>query len=151
MRYIEVLRLREPAMVQRKEYHGLKRAAFTLMEMLVVVAIIVILAGVGVVLILPRLQESKEKIAYTRVKELTSACNMFELNNGQRPQALEQLTLSPQPNGSRRLVDLDAIIDPWGHPYQYDMTGAKNQGDRPDIWCVTPEGKFIGNWPALNH
>ena len=39
------------------------RAAFTLMEVLIVVAIIVVLAGVGTFYVLPLLSESKEKVA----------------------------------------------------------------------------------------
>ena len=124
----------------------LSRAAFTLMEMLVVVAIIVILAGVGVVLVLPRLQESKEKVAYTRIKGLETAVGGYEVDNG-RPATLEELLTGGPTGTGKRWIDPEALRDPWGNPFQYDPTGQKNGGVRPDIWCQTPEGKIIGNWP----
>ena len=37
--------------------------------------------------------------------------------------------------------------DPWKKPYQYDPSGPRNNGRRPDIWTVAPDGLEIGNWP----
>ena len=57
--------------------------------------------------------------------------------------------MQPDPRGGTPILeDQDALIDPWHHPYQYDQSGAKNGGRRPDIWAVTPEGVQIGNWPT---
>jgi general secretion pathway protein G len=121
------------------------RRGFTLMEVLVVVAIIVILAGAGAVYLLPRLGEAKEKVAKANIMSLTTATGTYYLNNGQMPPSLADLT-APQPNGGRRLVPPEAILDPWGKPYQYDPSGPRNGGDQADIWTVSPEGHEIGNW-----
>ncbi len=39
----------------------------------------------------------------------------------------------------RKLIDSYALIDPWGHPYQYQMPG---ESRRPyHIWSFGPDGK----------
>jgi general secretion pathway protein G len=128
----------------------LARSGFTLMEVLVVVAIIVVLAGVGTVSYMSIFGESKEKVARHQIAELTTAARTYKLNNGQFPPSLADLT-RPQPNGGRKLIDTDALTDPWGKPYQYSPQGPRNNdGEKPDIWTISGEGsgKEIGNWPA---
>jgi general secretion pathway protein G len=125
----------------------LARRAFTLMEILIVVAIIVVLAGIGGMYLFPRLDEAKEKIAKTQVKQtLTQACETFKLNNGDFPPNLEALTQA-QPNGGVPILEADKIMDPWGQPYGYDASGSHNNGLKPDIWS-NHGGKQIGNWPG---
>lgn len=125
------------------------RSAFTLMEMLVVVAIIVALAGMGGYYLMGTFSQSKEDIARSHVrKTLTEACKTYWIrNNEQWPPQLEVL-LVPDPHGRPPVLeDQDALIDPWGKQYQYVATGTQNNGMRPDIFTVSPSGKTIGNWP----
>ena len=51
----------------------LTRAAFTLTEMLVVVAIIVVLAGIGATILLPQLERAKENAAVIKATEIKHA------------------------------------------------------------------------------
>jgi hypothetical protein len=54
----------------------------------------------------------------------------------------------PDADGSRPAINsADALIDPWGRPYNYDPNGPRNNGNKPDIWAVAPDGALIGNWP----
>jgi general secretion pathway protein G len=125
-----------------------RRAAFTLMEMLVVVAIIVALAGIGGFFLMGALKGSQKDIAATQVKgPLTNAVQTYALKNNMKyPQTLDEL-LDPDPDkGGPFLVNKDALIDPWGNRYQYDSQGQKNGGRQPDIWAVAPGGELIGNW-----
>jgi general secretion pathway protein G len=138
--------LRKTRTVVRKGVE-LTRAGFTLMEVLVVVAIIVILAGVGTVYLLPRLGESKVKVAKANLKTLANAAETFELNNDRKPNSLDELSAT-QPNGDKPLVPSSALKDPWGKKYILDPNGPKNQGASPDVWTTTPDGKTIGNWPG---
>jgi general secretion pathway protein G len=126
----------------------LTRSAFTLMEVLVVVAIIVVLAGVGTFYLLPRLGEAKDKVAQSNITKLDTACGTFKLNNDRWPQNLQELT-ARQPNGDAPLASTDEIKDPWGAEFKYDPSGPRNQGLKPDIWTVSQESsrKEIGNWP----
>ena len=78
---------------------------------------------------------------------LTHGCQAYCLkNDGRFPDNLAVL-LEKNPNGGPYLESPDALIDPWGRPYQYDTNGPRNKGMRPDIWTVAPDGRTIGNWP----
>jgi general secretion pathway protein G len=121
------------------------RHAFTLLEILVVVAIIVVLAGVGAFYLLPRGEEAKIKIAKSNIEALTHQCEIYAVDhNNQPPQTLAAL-VNPG-DGHAAYVQEKALKDPWGSVFQYDPSGAKNGGNRPDIWTVTPKGLTIGNW-----
>lgn len=98
----------------------LRRAAFTLMEILVVVAIIVALAGVGGFFLIGQLNQSKGDVAKLQCKELAKACETFYVRYGQMPSGLGDLTAAP--NGMTPILkDQKAIIDPWNNPYQMQM------------------------------
>jgi general secretion pathway protein G len=127
-----------------------RRSAFTLMEMLIVVAIIVALAGIGGYYIFGALKESQEGIAEAQCKgALTQACqNYFMKHNSQFPPSLDVL-LQKDALGGPYLESPDNLIDPWGQKYQYDATGPKNNNMKPDIWTVVPNSnpqKTVGNW-----
>lgn len=110
-----------------------RRAGFTLLEVLVVVAILVILAGVGVVATTSYLEKARKNQAVLQCKSLENACEAYYMDpqsGGNYPQALGELLNpfggtagagSPLKNGQQDL------IDPWGNPYQYT-----NQYTRPD-------------------
>jgi general secretion pathway protein G len=126
-----------------------RRAAFTLMEMLVVVAIIVALAGIGGYFLLGQLATSQKDVASAQVKgPLTNAVKTYYIRHNTWPPSLEQL-LAADNKGAAILEDRDALKDPWGQPYHYDPSGPNNQGRKPDIWAVAPDGSQIGNW-AIN-
>jgi hypothetical protein len=93
----------------------------------------------------PGAEEEKIKVARAQLQTLTTALDAYRLNNGEYPASLAALA-EPQPNDKPALLKADDLKDPWGQPYQYDAAGPKHKGDRPDVWCVTPSGKTIGNW-----
>jgi general secretion pathway protein G len=122
-----------------------RRAAFTLLEILVVVAIIVVLAGIGTVYLLPQLEGANEKVAKIKAREIGNAVQTYYTNNnGQWPNSLQELT-QPGPDG-KPIMAADGIVDPWGHPYTLDVNGPNHQGAAPDVYCTSPGGKVIGNW-----
>ncbi len=77
---------------------------------------------------------------------LAQACEAYRAKLGEYPQKLEKL-LEQNAKGGPFLETPDALIDPWGNPYQYDSQGPRNNGLKPDIWTVSPNGVEIGNWP----
>jgi general secretion pathway protein G len=123
-----------------------QRAAFTLLEILVVVAIIVVLASVGGTYLLQRADEAKEGAAKGQIRILTDAANTYKLNNGDFPPSLDALS-QQQPNGGSPLVQVDQLRDPFSQPYGYDPSGSHNGGMQPDVWC-NRAGRQIGNWPG---
>ena len=133
----------------RRSANRLVRSAFTLMEMLVVVAIIVALAGMGGYYYFAQIDKANESKAKSQVKTtIEQAVKTYMLNNGHAPESLGIL-LQADPNnaGKPYLESQEAIIDPWGHEYGYDPGGAHNNGLKPDIWANSPRGQ-IGNWPG---
>ncbi len=123
-----------------------RRAAFTLMEMLVVVAIIVALAGIGGFFLIGALSGGQKDIAGTQVKALTTACEMYQIKH-QTPPATLRTLLQKDELGGPYLKSADSLRDPWGKEYQYDASGTKNNGLSPDVWTTAPDGTIIGNWP----
>jgi general secretion pathway protein G len=122
-----------------------RRRAFTLMEMLVVVAIIVMLAGMGGFYFLAQYEQSKKSIAKNQAKTtLTQACEAYYLTHQEWPSSLQALLMS---DGTTPpfLKTADALKDPWGKPYQYNPQGPNNGGRQPDIWSEG-SGAQIGNW-----
>ncbi len=127
-----------------------RRHAFTLMEMLVVVAIIVALAGIGGFFFMGQLGQSQKDIAATQVKALTQACEMYEAKMNTRPASLAVLLERDQTTGAGPwLKTKDALIDPWGQPYQYLAEGNKNNHIQPDIWTIAKDGTEIGNYGII--
>ena len=135
-------------MLPNHELKRQRRAAFTLLEMLVVVAIIVALAGIGGFFLLGQLEGAKKSNARTNIKgNLTPACETFFVNHGSFPESLQQLTTKDDMGNPPILKSADYLLDPWSKPYIYDKAGTKNNGMAPDIYTTAPDGEVIGNWP----
>src|SRR5262245_46766104 len=88
------------------------RRAFTLMEMLIVVAIIVALAGIATVYIIPQFSKSKEQIAKAGAYTVEKALIMYWKDNDQNyPPTLEALTVRDD-HGAPYLKAED-LLDRW--------------------------------------
>ena len=113
-----------------------RQAGFTLIEIMVVVVILGILAAVVVPAIVGRPDEAKVQAAHLDIEGLTSALEMYKLDNGGYPtteQGLEALIHRPstppepkkwQPGGY--LKGNKGLADPWGNPYYYLAPGKHN-------------------------
>ncbi len=122
-----------------------RRTAFTLLEVLIVVAIIVVLAGASAAFYFKALDDAKEGVAKTKARVLADQCQQFMVKNDRYPESLNEL-LSP-PDGGRPYVEPDALNDPWGTPFQYNPAGPNNNGLKPDVYTINPTtGQTIGNW-----
>lgn len=124
-----------------------RRAGFTLLEVLVVVAILVILAGVGVVATTKYLEDAKKKQAVLQCKSLENACEVYFMNEqsgGDYPQNLADL-LNPFGGtaGAGSLLkngDRD-LMDPWNQPYQYNSNAVRRDGTRGvEVFTVSRDG-----------
>jgi len=120
------------------------RSAFTLMEMLIVVAIIVALAGMGAYYVLPQLATSKEKLAKAGAVNVEKALTSYWTDHQQNwPNDLSALTQKDQYGGP--YIEADGLMDPWGNQYQIDVSGQHHNGAKPDVWA-DHDGKQLGNW-----
>src|ERR1051326_6490191 len=108
-----------------------ERRGFTLIEVLVVVAIIVILAGGATMLVLNRLAEAKRKTTYTRFQTLDSACQQFYSKYGRYPDSLSEL--ADNSNGTA-FVEQAALYDAWDQPISYQAEGNADSGGKPVLY-----------------
>ena len=140
-------------LIRIENRQNLRRAAFTLMEMLVVVAIIVALAGMGGYYVIGQLNESKVSTAKIKASSIDRAIKTYYIDVGDYPQQLTDLLQKTQTGTGPYLTKQDDLLDPWGRPYQYDPSGQKNSQFNqvvgvvtPDVYTTTPDGRTVGNW-----
>lgn len=108
-----------------------RRAGFTLMEILVVVAIIVILASLGGFMLINQFEGSKEGAAQAKMSTVDQAITKFYIDNGDYPGSLQDLVAAG-------ILKQKAILDPWNNPIRYEV----NQGTY-QLSVQTPKGKVI--------
>jgi general secretion pathway protein G len=138
-------------MVYRKQQRErVVRDGFTLMEILVVVSIILILAGVGGYYLMGQVSESRKSRAKMDVRTLTTACEMYAKDHFETfPPSLDALCQKDANGKGPYLKSQESLYDPWGNRYQYNQQGSLNGGTQPDIWSESQYGK-IGNWSGAS-
>jgi general secretion pathway protein G len=110
---------------------------FTLIEIMVVVVILGILAGIVVPRLLDRPEEARRTKAAVQIRSLEEALAMYKLDNGFYPsteQGLRALVSKPEigriPNRWREGGYIRTIpLDPWGNEYVYLSPGLHSEAD----------------------
>lgn len=124
-----------------------RRAAFTLMEMMVVVAIIVALAGASIYYMAGQIDEGNKAKAQGQVKQLSDLLTTYKAQHqGAWPQSLQDLMLRDEEGRGPYIKSQEDLLDPWGQPYQFDVAGTRNNGLQPDVWTQNPTLGTFGNW-----
>jgi general secretion pathway protein G len=102
-----------------------RRSAFTLMEVLVVVAILVILAGVAIIAVPRYIDDARKSKAHLACKSLAQACEAFRNNpanaDGHYPQSAQELLQPPFGGPSYLQNGLADLQTPWGGGQQYTL------------------------------
>jgi general secretion pathway protein G len=134
--------------------HPLRRSGelgYTLVEMLVVLAIIGLVVGLVGPRVLNYLSDSKVKTARIQIDGLSSALDLYYLDNGAYPASNDGLAaLVTKPSGATNwngpyLKSISVPNDPWGKPYVYAAPG---QHGPYDIMSLGPEGREGGTGAA---
>ncbi len=135
------------------------RDAFTLVEVMVVLFILLAMAGAGVVAIQGVRERAKRQQAELFVKSMKTPLGLFESQIGRFPtteEGLDALKQAPSslPDPSKwdsPFVEPEvSYFDPWGNAYQYMYPGTHSQG-KYDLWSMGPDGisdteDDIGSW-----
>jgi len=127
-RFIKFLNFRQ------KFYQG-----FTLIEIMVVIVILGILAGLIVPKIMSRPEEARRTKAALQIRSIQSALKLYRLDNGVYPdteQGLEALIKKPETGTALKnwrkggYLDSSKVPkDPWGNPFVYLMPGQHGDFD----------------------
>lgn len=108
--------------------------AFTLLELLVVVAIIALLAGYVGPRYFGQIGKAEVKAARAQIDGLEKALDQYRLDVGRYPTTEQGLNaLVSQPAGVERwtgpYLKKQIPPDPWGHPYVYTAPGTHGDFD----------------------
>lgn len=111
-------------LMNTKTFHG-----FTLVELLVVLAILGLLVGLVGPQVMKQFAGAKSDTAKLQIADLGSALELFYLDNGRYPGSSEGLgALLTAPTGMTTwngpyLKKSSLPKDPWGHDFQYVIPG----------------------------
>jgi general secretion pathway protein G len=130
---------------------------FTLLELLVVLAILGLLAAIVAPRVISYLGSSRSKTAAIQVKNIASSLELYRLDAGRYPTEQEGLAaLVKAPSGAAAwngpyLGDKSALNDPWGRPYHYVSPGKHGEFDlfsygADDKEGGTGEDKDVASW-----
>ncbi len=127
-----------------------KNCGFTLIELMIVIAIIATLAGIAVPTYIGYRQRVFEVRAIAEIKQIERDLMLFQMENNALPDSLAQ-------------IGLGALRDPWGNPYQYlnfatlkdkgKGTMRKDHSQVPvntdfDLYSMGPDGKSTSPFTA---
>ena len=135
--------------------------AFTMMELLVVLAILGLLAGLAISNVTGIFGDAQKSTAQIFVKEsLKTSLFTYRMRMGSYPstaEGLQALITAPSDKadrwGTSPYIEGGKIpLDPWGEPYQYACPGTHNK-DGYDVWSKGADKQSgteddIGNWDA---
>ena len=132
-------------------------AGFTLLELLVVLAILGLLAAIVAPQVLRYLGTSRTQTAKVQIENISASLDHFQLDVGRYPtpeEGLDALVKSP-PNAPNwngpYLKKATGLIDPWGQKYFYVGPGKHGEADVYTLGSDHAEGgtgeaKDVGNW-----
>jgi general secretion pathway protein G len=132
-------------------------AGFTLLELLVVLAIMGLLAAIVAPQVLKYLGSSRSQTAKVQIQNISSALELFKLDVGRYPtqeEGLGALVTGPSTAGGWNgpyLQKTAALLDPWGQTYLLRVPGQHGEVDVYTLGSDKAEGgsgeaRDVGNW-----
>lgn len=142
--------------MKRSTFNRRARRGFTLVELLIVLAILVGLAAMVVPRLLNRQKSADVDTAKTQIGMLRGCLKLYYLDMKKYPATEEGLaalvgatagaddataeTMTSNWNGPYTESG-ELPTDPWQNEYQYEYPPSHGKGDTPDIWSLGPDGE----------
>ena len=133
-----------PDNLRHRSEHRRRQAGFTLLEILVVIAILGLLIGLVAPAVLRQLGSARTSIAKQSIERLGTILDMYKLDVGSYPstdQGLKALTERPPGVDAWNGPYLKGAtpVDPWNHPYVYRQPSTRDGHDY-DLCSDGPKG-----------
>ena len=116
-----------------------RRKGFTLLELLLVMAILVVLASLAGFSVMSMRAGALSRAAFVQIQSLEDQCKAYKLNVGNYPNTLDDLHIMP--SGLTAMtwggpyLDDPVPMDPWNNPYNY------TKDELNDRVTITSNGK----------
>ena len=82
---------------------------FTLIEVMIVIAIVGILTSIGIPNYIKYKEKARVAVGITEITFIEKKILIYLINNGELPEDLSK-------------IGMDKVLDPWGKPYEYMIT-----------------------------
>jgi len=146
-------------MQRMKKRGSARRGGFTLIEVLLVIAIIALLAAFVVPSFMNVESGARIDVTKSMVSDggtLAGALELYRMNVGTYPEELTELVEPPEDEEKAAkwrgpyINDVNKLKDAWGRELNYRYPGEVNE-DGYDLWSNGPDGEEgtdddIGNW-----
>ncbi len=128
----------------RTEKRRNSRTGFTLIEILLVVVIIGMLAGIAAVSVPRNMRRAREAKAAADISAISMAIQTYYMDKGKYPSGLDLLAQGDDP-----YLEKGIPPDPWNNPYQYAYPGS-HKPLKFDLYSYGEDGvqsgDDIANW-----
>ena len=116
----------------RRNVHGRRQDGMTLIEIMIVIAIIGLLTAIVGVNVMGAWKTGQEGAAKTQIKSFETALQLYSTDCGRYPSTGDGLNaLITKPGNCNRwkpyLKQSSIPLDPWGNPYEYFYPGTHGQ------------------------
>ncbi|MFA6135168.1 MAG: type II secretion system major pseudopilin GspG [Phycisphaerae bacterium] len=119
-----------------------RQAAFSLVEIMVVIVIIGLLASVVTLNVRGYLNKAKANTARQEIATVVQALETFYATYGRYPTNEEGIEVLTKPGEKLPEQLLKSVpVDPWGHPYQYNCPGRTGPFE---VICYGSDGREGG-------
>jgi len=136
-------RFRRRAATSRKRRTRASQAGFTLIELIIVCAIVVTISAIAIPSLVSAINSAKIARAVSDIETIETDITLYQVLNGQLPDTLAQ-------------AGDGEWVDPWGNPYEYlNHTNMRGNGkarkdrflvplnDDYDLYSMGPDGKSV--------